>query len=42
MCNWTYQWLRVDGEHSAQHVADYFWRLVMEGISATTATEVTT
>jgi AcrR family transcriptional regulator len=32
MCNWTYQWFRVDGTHDAAEIADNFHELVMAGL----------
>lgn len=34
LMNWTYQWFRRSGPLSADEVADRFWNLLMNGISA--------
>lgn len=32
MVNWSYQWYRPRGEMTPAEVADYFWRLLFDGI----------
>jgi hypothetical protein len=34
MCNWSYQWFRVDGARPAGEIADHFHDLVMAGLRA--------
>jgi AcrR family transcriptional regulator len=34
MVNWSYQWYRPKGEMTPAEVADYFWRVLFEGIRA--------
>jgi AcrR family transcriptional regulator len=33
-CNWAYQWFRPTGAKSAKEVADYFYRQVLTGLTA--------
>lgn len=32
MCNWAYQWFNAQGHHTADEIAETFWRLLLKGI----------
>jgi TetR/AcrR family transcriptional regulator, cholesterol catabolism regulator len=32
MCNWAYQWFSVQGQQTADEIAETFWRLLLKGI----------
>jgi TetR/AcrR family transcriptional regulator, cholesterol catabolism regulator len=33
MCNWAYQWFDVRGRHTADEIAETYWRLLLTGIA---------
>lgn len=33
MCNWSYQWFRIDGPLAPREIAALFWTLIFEGLS---------
>jgi hypothetical protein len=32
MCNWAYQWYRVDGPLGSRELADRFWEMLFDGL----------